>query len=365
MRFAAILALGLFVMTPALTHHNSDSGMDVNTVITVDGTINEFSWRNPHIYFTIASQDESGDPVEWTVQMAGIRSISRMGWSADILQPGDRVSIGLHPAVDGRPYGLFDSGSKEGTPLPTSYDSETGELRFSVPTALGRSPTLEGRWMSDGQQVTSYVDGYAGYTLTHLRLNEKAEAARQAYDMFSLENPETACLGRPTPAMIFYADLFPIEIEFREAQEIVEIRGQFFDEVRTIYMDGREHPPADERFHLGHSIGHWEGDTLVVDTRNFNDTGGFYGGAGGHFGWDENLRIVERFSLYDAETLLYRFEIDDPTAFTRPWKGELTMTRTTDNIYEYACHEANYSMTNLLRGARATERRPPGPARRF
>ncbi|NIW24918.1 MAG: hypothetical protein GWN29_10310, partial [Gammaproteobacteria bacterium] len=170
-----------------------------------------------------------------------------------------------------RPYGLFDSGSKEGTPLPTSYDSETGELRFSVPTALGRSPTLEGRWMSDGQQVTSYVDGYAGYTLTHLRLNEKAEAARQAYDMFSLENPETACLGRPTPAMIFYADLFPIEIEFREAQEIVEIRGQFFDEVRTIYMDGREHPPADERFHLGHSIGHWEGDTLVVDTRNFTD----------------------------------------------------------------------------------------------
>ena len=125
--------------------------------------------------------------------------------------------------------------------------------------------------MADGQQTTSYVDGYAGYTLTHLRLNEKAIAEREAYDMFSLENPETACLGRPTPAMIFYADLFPIEIEFREAQEAIEIRGQFFDEVRTVYLDGRGHPPADTRFHLGHSIGRWEGDTLVVDTTNFTE----------------------------------------------------------------------------------------------
>ena len=78
---------------------------------------------------------------------------------------------------------------------------------------------------------------------------------------------------------------------------------------------------------LGDSIGHWEGDTLVVDTTNFNDGGGFYGDAGGNFGWDRNLHLVERFRLFDADTLLYQFEIDNPTAFTQPWKGELTMTR--------------------------------------
>ena len=69
----------------------------------------------------------------------------------------------------------------------------------------------------------------------------------------------------------------------------------------------------------------------MVDTTNFNDGGGFYGDAGGNFGWDRNLHLIERFSLFDADTLLYQFEIDNPTAFTRPWKGELTMTRSTGN----------------------------------
>ena len=101
---------------------------------------------------------------------------------------------------------------------------------------------------------------------------------------------------------------------------------------------------------MGDSIGRWEGDTLVVDTTNFNDGGGFYGDAGGNFGWDRNLHLIERFSLLDADTLLYRFEIDDPTAFTQPWKGELTMARSPGPIYEYACHEGNYSLANMLSG---------------
>ena len=83
-----------------------------------------------------------------------------------------------------------------------------------------------------------------------------------------------------------------------------------------------------------------------------------HGDAGGNFGWDRNLHIIERFSLFDADTLLYQFEIDNPTAFTQPWKGELTMTRSSEMIYEYACHEGNYSLSNMLRGFRAAERRP-------
>ncbi len=316
MRAAAIFVFSLTVATPAFAHH-SDSGMDVNTVMTIEGTINEFSWRNPHIYFTVESQDDNGEPVEWTVQMAGIRSISRMGWHDEILQPGDRVTIGLHPAVDGRPYGLFDSGAKNGIPLPTSYDSETGELRFAAPTATGSSPTLEGRWMADGQNVTSYVDGYAGYTLTHLKLNDKAIAEREAYDMFSLENPETACLGRPTPAMIFYSDLFPIEIEIDESREIVEIRGQFFDEVRTVYMDGRGHPDADTRFHLGHSIGRWEGDTLVVDTRNFTDNRSPYQNG---IPSGSQKRVIERYRRADDGTRIFvEFTIEDPEYLLEPF----------------------------------------------
>ncbi|MEZ5420810.1 MAG: hypothetical protein R2708_26180 [Vicinamibacterales bacterium] len=108
---------------------------------------------------------------------------------------------------------------------------------------------------------------------------------------------------------------------------------------------------------MGDSIGRWDGTTLVVDTTNFVDGSGFYGDAGGDFSVDENLRVVERFSLFAADTLLYQFEIGDPTAYTRPWKGELTMTRSTERIYEFAGHEGNYSLENMLRGTRATERK--------
>src|SRR5438477_11322555 len=135
-------------------------------------------------------------------------------------------------------------------------------------------------------------------------------------------------------------------------------------DARIIHLDGRPHLPSDIRLWLGDSVGRWEGATLVVDTTNFNDAGGFYGDAGGNFGWDRNLHLVERFSLLDADTLLYRFEIDNPTALTKPWKGELTMARSSGPIYEYACHEGNYALPNMLRGYRASERQGANPALR-
>jgi hypothetical protein len=136
------------------------------------------------------------------------------------------------------------------------------------------------------------------------------------------------------------------------------VHAEMIHDARIVHTDGRPHLPAAIRQPLGDSIGRWEGDTLVVDTTNFRDGSGYYGDAGGNFGWDEHLHLVERFRLLDADTLLYQFEIDDPTAYTRPWKGELTMSRTDDRIYEYACHEANYSLENMLRGYRAAERKP-------
>ena len=131
-------------------------------------------------------------------------------------------------------------------------------------------------------------------------------------------------------------------------------------ETRIVHLDGRPHLAQNIRSWMGDSIGRWNGDTLVVDTTNFNDAGGFYGDAGGNFGWDRNLHMIERFRLLDADTLLYQFEMHNPTAFTRSWTGELTMTRATGQIYEFACHEANYSLSNILRGYRALEKKPSG-----
>ena len=148
-----------------------------------------------------------------------------------------------------------------------------------------------------------------------------------------------------------------------QARDVITVHAEMIHDTRFIYMDGRPHLPPSIRLWMGHSVGRWEGATLVVDTTNFNDGAGFYGDAGGNFGWDRNLHIIERFSLLDADTLLYRFEIDNPTAFTQPWKGELTMTRSTGPIYEYACHEGNYALPNLLNGYRATEGKRPARRR--
>ncbi len=172
------------------------------------------------------------------------------------------------------------------------------------------------------------------------------------------------CLAFVTagPPMLPYS--YNSNYQIMQTKDAFVVHAEMIHDTRIIRLDGRPHLPPDIRQWMGDSVGHWAGATLVVDTTNFNDGGGFYGDAGGNFGWDRNLHLVERFSLLDADTLLYRFEIDDPTAFTQPWKGELTMARSSGPIYEYACHEGNYALSNLLRGYRASERQAANPAAR-
>jgi hypothetical protein len=187
-------------------------------------------------------------------------------------------------------------------------------------------------------------------------------------ELKKFEHPEglglqDRCLSFLTsgPPMLPYS--YNSNYQIIQTLEALVIHAEMIHETRVIHLDGRPHLPASIRLWSGDSLGRWEGNTLV-DTTNFNDSGGFYGDAGGNFGWDRNLHLIERFSLFNADTLLYQFEIDNPTAFTRSWKGELTMTRSTGDIYEFACHEGNYSLTNMLRGYRAAERKtgkPKGP----
>ena len=190
-----------------------------------------------------------------------------------------------------------------------------------------------------------------------------AEVKRRRLEgLKKFENPEDLglqdqCLAFLTagPPMLPYS--YNSNYQIVQTNDSVLVHAEMIHDARIIHLDGRPHAPARLRSWLGDSIGRWEGDTLVVDTTNFNDGNGFYGDAGGNFGWDRNLHLIERFRMFDADTLLYQFEIDNPTAFTQRWKGELTMTRSTEPIYEYACHEGNYSLSNMLRGFRAAERK--------
>lgn len=185
---------------------------------------------------------------------------------------------------------------------------------------------------------------------------------RRLEGLKKFENPEELglqdqCLTFLTagPPMLPYS--YNSNYQIVQTGNAVVIHAEMIHEARIIHVDGRPHLPPSMRSFTGDSIGRWEGDTLVVDTTNFNDGGGFYGDAGGNFGWDRNLRVIERLRLLQPDTLLYQFEIDNPTAFTQPWTGELTMSRASGNIYEFACHEGNYALSNMLRGYRAAERK--------
>jgi hypothetical protein len=128
------------------------------------------------------------------------------------------------------------------------------------------------------------------------------------------------------------------------------ILTEMVHDVRVIRLGATEHLPRSVRPWLGDSIGRWEGDTLVVETTNFHPLQNFRGAS-------ENLKVIERFTRADADTILYKFTIDDPTTFVGAWSGEVPFKRTDELIFEYACHEGNYALGNVLSGERDRERR--------
>jgi hypothetical protein len=146
----------------------------------------------------------------------------------------------------------------------------------------------------------------------------------------------------PTPNNNFF--------QIVQAPGTVAILQEMMYEARIIPTIARPHAPQGVRGYMGDARGHWEGDTLVIDTTNFIGKNDFLGS-------DENLHLSERLTRTDANTILYTFTVDDPTAFTRPWSAEIPLTKTREGIFDYECHEGNYSMTDILAGARAEEKR--------
>ncbi len=246
--------------------------------------------------------------------MGSALSMSRRGWTADTLSLGDHVVVGVRPARDGRPYGLLTTIEKESVPI--SYD------RLPPPDVEASTTTLEGVWIVDRESLgLDYPGGLDQLMARELTLTEKGQAAFAAFDQDSLENPELSCITKPTPGGLIYTDIYPMEIEFIEDEEIVMIRVQFFDQERTVYMDGREHPPAEERTHEGHSIGWWEGDVLVVDTANFAfDRSPYQNGTPSGM----QKHVVERYRLRDGGTrMVLEFTLEDPEYIV----GSMTHTR--------------------------------------
>lgn len=188
------------------------------------------------------------------------------------------------------------------------------------------------------------------------RKRETARAAdrrkRGPADSWTDRNLAERCITRGAPKL---PGGYNNNFQIYQPPGYVVIFNEMIHETRIVPLDGRPHAGKEIRLWLGDSRGHWEGDTLVIDTTNFNDkiVGNNFNccGASG-----ENLHVVERLTRVSADRIDYRYTVDDPSTYTRPWTAEVPMIKSDGPIYEYACHEGNYALVDILKGAREQEK---------
>jgi len=202
---------------------------------------------------------------------------------------------------------------------------------------------------------TSLITGPEGRIPALLPEAQKRQAERAARNKgHEFDGPENRGLaerciiwGNEGPPMLPVG--YNSNLQIVQGPGYVAITQEMIHDTRIIPTDGRPHVASNVRQLMGDARGHWEGNTLVVDTTNFTDRTAFRGSS-------ENLHVVERFTKVDADTIKYEFTVDDPATWTKPWSAEVPMTKIQGPIFEYACHEGNYGMRNNLSGARAEEK---------
>ena len=191
-------------------------------------------------------------------------------------------------------------------------------------------------------------------------LNEEARrrgaiAAMRTPEGIPFDGPEDLdkydrCITRGFPHVIF-PTIYDNTSQIVQGPGWVSMRYEMIHDARVIPLDGRPHLSPKIRSYFGDSRGHWDGDTLVVDVTNFSSKATYRGAT-------TNLHVIERFRRTDANTVHYDLTVEDPTTFSRPWTASLDLKRDFRQVQvpEYACHEGNYAMFNILSGARAAER---------
>ena len=307
----ALASSSLIVAVAAGAHH-SPIIFDTDSVIVVEGEISQFDWRSPHTYIFVETTNGSGDIVEWQFESDATPILSRNGWSAASLVPGERVSIRANPDRNAeRNHALLISLEKsDGSVLtPTAGDP-------NAPLPVGRA-TLEGIWEQGFENFLEFRRRGL-----EVQTTPAGTAARESYDILT-ENPVAECIAYPSPMIVAVPQhLNEITIE----EDRVIIHNEFFNVRRTIWTDGRDHPENAERTNQGHSIGRWEAGALVVDTRLFADHRSTLPGSGLPSG--ARKHVVERYLLNDDGTgVSIEIFLEDPEFLAEPFTHTLEWRR--------------------------------------
>jgi hypothetical protein len=221
--------------------------------------------------------------------------------------------------------------------------SATRQTSLVVDPPDGRVPALTPAGQSRAAIALETGQGVSGVDVSE----------RRGFDGPEQRSLWERCVTRGVPRLPdFYNNNFLI----LQSPDYVVILMEMIHEARLIPLDGRPHLGPRLRQWLGDSRGRWEGDTLVVETTNFSEKTNFRGSG-------EGLHLVERFTRAAADTIVYEFTVEDSMTWTRSWTARIPMTRTDAPLFEYACHEGNYAMFNILAGARAQESTAAGTVR--
>lgn len=350
--------------TPGLAHH-SNSAYQVDEIITLDGTVTEWRWSNPHTWLMLSVENDAGEAVEWAVEGRAPGILGRAGWDPDVLRPGEVVTVHASPSKDGSAVGIIARVTKaDGTilgnrpeaaaavdaaiaqqlanrriagkpdfsgvyypfnpnaPAPAPAPEQSGPL--PPPTRTG--PTSDGslgRRPGDPQLTPDYLAQWEVIAASRIS---------GSYEYDNIAN----CLPPGMPAMMGMA----YGMEVLQTENKITFFSEHQDALRRVYLDGREPTQAvlDDPTYAGYSTGRWEGDTLVVDTVAIT-TKSFIDSSSPH---SDQMTVHERIRLIEPDVLEDRITVRDPVALEEPWEITRTYRRAAppdDELREFACAE--------------------------
>jgi len=292
---------------PALAHHSA-AAYDTQQEVKVTGAISEYKFRNPHVYLTLQVKKPDGSTAAMEVEAGAASVLGPLGFNRDSVAVGDVVTISGNPARNSSDKLLLgkDLYKKDGTYYPLNIASRS---IYTAPNQV--ATTIAGTWFSPRTEFNSFLGGTRNWPVT-----DKGKAAMANVDPKATTQKD--CIPIGAPALMFY----PVANTITVQRDRVVMKIDWLDSERTIFLDGRKHPPASQTSLHGHSVGRWEGDTLVVETTNFKE---HPMGLSTSLPSSAQKRLTERFRLSsDGKSLIYSGVIEDPVYLARPveWSGQ-------------------------------------------
>jgi hypothetical protein len=329
-----LICIPILFLVPLLSlGHHSNAEYDSSVVLELQGEVLSVSWRNPHVELTISVEDADGAEAVWELEAQDINSLSRRGLDGDLINVGDTIRV-AGSASTRRENNMSISNvllpngteiSIRGNPEPRWSTEHIGFERTTVEEALAAAGEGQGLfrvWMSAAP----------GGFPAQLPLTSAARAARAAWD--PANDVTMQCISSGMPAAMRLSPPHPIDLT--EQGDTIVLRVELFDIVRTIYMDSEADAAEQPATALGYSLGHWDGDDLVVRTSRVDWP---YFDHLGSIPQSDAVEMTERFTVSDdGNQLVYELTVSDPATFTQPVSGRWVMNWRPDLAVEpYEC----------------------------